>query len=84
MQGIGEIMRRFLFALLLLAPPCFAVTDNPDGSVTFTREEAQNLLENFQKITNDSEQYEVDRATALGVLKKMQDEIDRLTNGKCI
>lgn len=76
-------MRNFILGVLVaLSFSSIAVTDNPDGSVTFTREEAQNLLENFQRMEADSEQYEKDRATALQVLQKMQRRINELEK-KC-
>jgi hypothetical protein len=67
-------MKSILLALLVTIP-CYAVTDNPDGSVTFTREEAQNLLENFQ-------QMEADQERAVLIFKRMQNEIDRLEKEK--
>lgn len=76
-------MRCILF-VLLLSGSAFAVTDNSDGSVTFSREEAENMVENFQRMEADSEQYERDRALAIRTLKKMQEEIDALEKGKCI
>jgi Skp family chaperone for outer membrane proteins len=68
-------MKKFLFALLLLAPTCFGATDNPDGSITFTEEEARSLLQNFQ-------QMEADQERAVLIFKRMQNEIDRLEKEK--
>lgn len=60
-----------LLTTLCLPLTTFAVTDNPDGSVTFTQEEAQNLLENFQQMSADQQR-------AVLIFKRMQNEIDRL------
>jgi hypothetical protein len=76
-------MRNFILGVLVaLSLSAIAVTDNPDGSVTFTHEEAANLLENFQRMDADSEQYAKDRAIALQVLQNMQRYIDKLEK-KC-
>lgn len=81
-------MKRLIFAasvaiLFSTTMPGGAVTDNQDGSVTFTREEAQNLLDNFRRMEADSEQYEKDRAMALRVLQNMQKHINELEARKC-
>lgn len=71
-----------LLTTLCLPLATFAVTDNPDGSVTFTQEEAQNLLENFQRMASENKQYEVDQERALQIFKRMQNEIDKLEKEK--
>jgi len=76
-------MRNFILGVLVtLSISAIAVTDNPDGSVLFTREEATNLLENFQRMDAQIEQDEKDKATALRVLQNMQRYIDALEK-KC-
>lgn len=78
-------MRNFLLGLFVaLAVTGFAVTDNPDGSVTFTHEEAQNMLDNFNRMDADGEQYAKDRATALLILQRMQVHINELEARKCL
>jgi hypothetical protein len=70
-----EIHMKSILLALLVAVPCYAVTDNPDGSVTFTQEEAKNLLENFQQMESDQQR-------AVLIFKRMQNEIDRLEKEK--
>lgn len=77
-------MKRLALLALLFCTSAFAATDNSDGSVTFTQEEAINLLDNFQQMSSDAQQYQVDRTTALRVLEKMQDELNRLQKSKCL
>lgn len=58
-------MRSFLMgALCALSISAVAVTDNSDGSVTFTKQEAENLLENFQRMEGEISRLEgeVDKA----------------------
>lgn len=58
-------MRNFILgALCALCISTYAVTDNPDGSVTFTQQEAANLIENFQRMDAEISRLEkeVDKA----------------------
>lgn len=71
-------MKWMFLALLFVSGICGAVTDNPDGSVTFTKEEGQALLENFQQMEGQIQQYETDQQRAIQIFKRMQNEIDRL------
>lgn len=75
---------KLVFALLLVSASAFAITNHPDGTVTLTKEEAENLMENFQMMAADSEQFARDRARAAEVLKGLMEQIQALQNGKCI
>ena len=71
-------MRNFILgALCALCISTYAVTDNPDGSVTFTQQEAANLLENFQRMDAEITRLEgeVDKANVyFKVMEKRMNE----------
>jgi hypothetical protein len=77
-------MRRLALIVLLSCAVAYAATDNQDGSVTLTHEEAKSLIDQFDQMTADAKQYQLDRAKALEILRKMQEEINRLEKASCI
>ena len=84
-QGRKEtVMLRLALLAMLFCTTAHAVTDNPDGSVTMTHEEAKYIADNLEKMEADIQQLQKDRAISLQVLKRMQEEINRLEKGPCI
>ncbi len=74
---------KLLIALLVVALNVHAATDNPDGSVTLSREEAKSFIEYFESSQAALKQAEQDRPQAIKILLEMQKEIDRLEKRKC-
>jgi hypothetical protein len=66
-------MRNFIAgALCAFSISAIAVTDNPDGSVTLTKEEAANLIENFQRMEGEISRLEGEVEKANTYFKVMQ------------
>ncbi len=78
-------MKSLLFVLMLLTPPMLAnaVTDNPDGGVTFSREEAVNLLENFRAMEAQNAQNQQDIRQAQAIFRAMAKKIEELEKRTC-
>jgi hypothetical protein len=71
-------MKSLIVAVALLTPSFApAVADNPDGSVTFTNEEAATLLGNIQKMESDQQMARI-------LFSRMQREIDELKARRCM
>lgn len=77
-------MKKVVWALVFCCSPVFAITNNPDGSVTLTKQEIENMTETLQTLAADSYQYEIDRERAKKILFDLQKEQEALQKGKCI
>jgi hypothetical protein len=71
-------MKNLLLGVLLaLSASATAVTEHEDGSVTFTKEEADSMLENFQMMARDVD-------AALAIMHRMRQHIEELESRRCI
>lgn len=77
-------MKSLLLAVLIaVAMPAYSATDNPDGGVTFTKEEGEALLANFKQMEAQIEQSKQDMMQARAIFQAMQQKIEELNKGKC-
>ena len=79
-------MKKLLLILFMVTTNSMAVTYNPDGTVTFTAIELDNITDRMQKYAEDDykhsmeqHQYDLDRARAIRELERLLKELERLS-----